>query len=163
MDEMRTQDWAPRNVRKRQRELDSAIEGLTDDLGRPPTNDEVALMLKTTVEDVRQRVVETETAKLRSLDEARDPLAGSYYEPEDSFVHDGDELETHILMVAATEHAMGGLAVYERLIIVLCYFEGMSLEQVSAVTGIPAHRVSVLHADAVLKVRSRLAEMLTTS
>jgi RNA polymerase sigma factor for flagellar operon FliA len=161
MDEMRTQDWAPRNVRRRQREADRAYEDLAAGLGRSPTSTEVAELLRTTEDDLRQRGIETEAAKIRSLQEATDPMAGAYYEAEDHFVG-GDELEDHILLLSATDHAMGALSVHERLVIVLCYFEGMSLEEVARVTGFPDHRVSVLHADGVLKVRSALAELLVS-
>lgn len=160
IDELRTQDWAPRNVRRRQREHDRAVDDLARALGRRPTETEIAELLDVTEDDVRKRNLDTEFAKQRSLQEAMDPMAGAYHEPEDSFISTSDELEAHVLLMTATDYAMAALSTHEQLVIVLVYWEGLPLEEVSRVTGYPAHKVSSLHSEGVLKVRSRLAELL---
>ena len=58
MDELRSADWLPRGIRKQMRDVEKAIHGLQQRLGRAPTESEVAMQLKISISDYHQLLTE---------------------------------------------------------------------------------------------------------
>ena len=71
LDELRKMDWAPRSLRKRQKDLEKAKSDLRVEYCREPTDDELAERLRWTTEDINQTRKQIDTAWPRSLDEIR--------------------------------------------------------------------------------------------
>jgi RNA polymerase sigma factor for flagellar operon FliA len=157
-DEFRAADWAPRSVRRRQREYDRAIELLETALGRSPTTREVAEFMEMSASEVQVIRREVESAKIRSLDEPTDHPEALAVEIETPTGFESD-LEARALY-DTVEQVLRGLPAQARLVLVLYYFEGLSLSQAAEVAGLPEHRVSALHADTVLGLRDQLIQLL---
>src|SRR3954464_15910925 len=67
LDELRRQDWAPRSLRRWERDINKAREQFTAVHGRRPTREELADALATTVEDLRTREHEIQASEITSL------------------------------------------------------------------------------------------------
>src|SRR3712207_5315856 len=67
LDELRRQDWAPRSLRRWERDINKAREQFTAVHGRRPDEDELADALATTVDDLRQREHEIQASEITSL------------------------------------------------------------------------------------------------
>jgi RNA polymerase sigma factor FliA len=67
VDELRRLDWAPRSVRRAERETEQARERFQSKEGRPPTEAELAGRLGVKVDELRDRAADIERAAVMSL------------------------------------------------------------------------------------------------
>src|ERR1700733_1863989 len=70
LDELRAQDWVPRSVRDKAKMLDRALIELEAQLGRPPTDEEVALELKLSIEEFYGLINQVRPVSLLSIDDS---------------------------------------------------------------------------------------------
>jgi len=160
LDELRTMDWVPRLVRSKASKLEEARKSLEAALGRPPNADEMAARLGVTLEEYEQIVGEATAVSLVSLNK-------KWYET-DSYkdVREIDILEdkksedpTHRiqnrdLMRLVTR----GLNRNERLIIILYYYEDMTMKEIGATLDLSESRVSQMHSSIVARLQSQLSK-----
>ena len=160
LDELRTMDWVPRLVRSKASKLDEARKTLEAALGRPPSADEMASRLGLSLEEFEQLVGEATAVSLVSLNK-------KWYET-DSYkdVREIDILEdkksedpTHRiqnrdLMRLVTR----GLNRNERLIIILYYYEDMTMKEIGATLDLSESRVSQMHSSIVARLQSQLSK-----
>ncbi len=163
IDELRSQDWVPRSVRSRARELSTVISQLEGELSRPPSEAELAKAMNLTSAELNAVQGEA-TSPFLSLDE---------------LVQVGDDgrsvswldtmVETKAGPVAQLEEAefidQMGLALdalpdRERLLLSLYYHEGLTLKEIGAVMGVSESRVCQLHTQATLRLRTQLNRYL---
>jgi RNA polymerase sigma factor for flagellar operon FliA len=153
LDSLRTLDWAPRSVRRRQREVDLAIEALEAGLGHEPSVTEVALFLKVSEKEVSLRIRETSVSKVTSLEE---PVLhdGSPMEFEDHSLA-GSLVPREIMDVA--REVLFSLPIQQRAVLALHHYEGLPLADVALALGLTPVRARQVHAEAVLAIRNHLA------
>jgi RNA polymerase sigma factor FliA len=161
LDALRSLDWVPRTVRQRARELDRAFEALELELGRDPTDEELAQRLELSVREldrVRQRVRGTAVVSLEEpLPHISDHevFIGDTIEDTESDVTteiERDELRREVV------RAVESLPAQEQTVIRRYYFNGETLKQIKAELGVSESRVSQIHARAVTHLRQRLRE-----
>ncbi len=159
IDALRTQDWVPRTVRRRAREIDRAHERLSCELGRDPTDEEVAKRLDVSVRDLdrfRQRVRGSSVVSLEEpLPSAEDQQLFVGDTLEDTTSDVGREIERDELR-AELVRAVGSLAPQERTVVQRYYFEGDTLKEIKSELGVSESRVSQIHAQAVNHLRQLL-------
>ncbi len=164
IDELRAMDWVPRSVRTKARAVDRAYGELEASLHRTPTEDEVARHLEMPVEDLRGIYSQLSTVNVAALDEL---LGGGDDRPGGVSLGDtlGDErsvdpassleaAETKFLLARAIEC----LGERERIVVVLYYYEGMTLAEIGRVLGVTESRISQMHTAAMVRLRTRLLE-----
>ncbi|MFN8615315.1 MAG: FliA/WhiG family RNA polymerase sigma factor [Vampirovibrionales bacterium] len=160
IDQLRSQDWIPRGVRKRTKLLQEAMVKLQQSLNRPPTEEELATELGVEVPKVRSMLAESNNLML-SLDEHRnsDDESNSLIDTiEDVNSPDPQgELEATELKDRLAK-AINALPERERLLIALYYHENMTLREIGQVLSVSESRVCQLHAQAVMRLKNRLAE-----
>jgi RNA polymerase sigma factor for flagellar operon FliA len=163
IDELRSVDWIPRSVRTKARDVEKALTRLEARLERTPTEQELADELGVAVKDLRQTLTQVSLVSLVALDESlaggednerqalidtlQDPRAP---DPEASF----EEQELRGLLAESVNR----MSEREKTVIVLYYFEGMTLAQIGEVLGVTESRVCQLHTKAVLGLRAKMAE-----
>ena len=155
LDALRSLDWVPRAVRQRAREADRAFEQLEAELGRAPTDEELAQRMNLSVREL-DRVRERARASVVSLEE---PLPNGAEQK--LFV--GDTLEDSESDVTVEierdeqcrelERAVEDLPPQERTVIRRYYFRGEPLKDIKAELGVSESRVSQIHAHAVTHLR----------
>ena len=164
IDELRSVDWVPRSVRSRARKLEQAVQKLESDLGRSPSEEELAAELEWTVDELQEALAKVSMTSVAALDEVLNVGDGdrislvdtlqdlSAVLPEESY----DDIETKQLL----RQTLGRLTDREQTVLGLYYFEGMTLAQVGDVLGVTESRVCQIHTKAVLSLRATLTEKL---
>jgi RNA polymerase sigma factor for flagellar operon FliA len=159
LDELRTMDWVPRLVRSRAHKLESATKSLRAELGRSPTDDEIARKLAMPRSELDKIFRDATAVSLISLsrkfydDESNRELQEidvlEDRQGQDPFL----ELSKRDLREAIMKH----LSRIERLILVLYYYEEMTMKEIGATLDLSESRVSQMHSSIV----NRLAHHLT--
>jgi RNA polymerase sigma factor for flagellar operon FliA len=160
LDELRTMDWVPRLVRSKASKMEEARKSLEAQLGRPPRPDEMAQKLGVTLEDFHKQVSDATAVSQVSLNK-------KWYET-DSYkdVREIDILEdkkaedpTHRLQNRDLMRLVTrGLNRNERLIIILYYYEDMTMKEIGATLDLSESRVSQMHSSIVARLQSQLAQ-----
>lgn len=158
LDKLREQDWTPRSVRTKARQLERAYMELENNLGRSATDEEVAGHLGIGLQELYKLFNDTRSAFLISLDEI------IYGEDEKAtradFVSDeasnpqkvAEQKELKRMLVQAIKE----LAERERLVLTLYYYEELTLKEIGSILEVSDSRVSQLHTKAILKLRGKL-------
>jgi RNA polymerase sigma factor for flagellar operon FliA len=158
---LREEDWVPRSVRDTVKELERIYHSLEVRLGHPATDEEVALELGISVDDLHARLLTTSRATVLSLDDA---LSGSGDMGENLHLSDvlHDETANTIRQVEVGERkrmltlGIDRLPEREKLVISLYYYEGLTFKEIGSVLGVSESRVYQLHTQAVLRLRGYL-------
>jgi len=158
LDELRTMDWVPRLVRSKASKLNEAIKTTEARLGRPASEAELAEHMGLTVKELEKMILDANAVNLISLNK-------KWYET-DSYkdVREIDILEDkkgedptrrvqkNDLMRLVTR----GLNRNERLIIILYYYEEMTMKEIGATLDLSESRVSQMHSSIVQRLQSQL-------
>ena len=160
LDELRTMDWVPRLVRSKASKLEEARKELEVSLGRPPRPDEMAIRMGITLEEFQKHISDATAVTQVSLNK-------KWYET-DSYkdVSEIDVLEdrkaidptlkiqNRDLMKLVTR----GLNRNERLIMILYYYEDMTMKENGATLDLSESRVSQMHSSIVQRLQTQLSE-----
>ena len=162
IDELRADDWVPRSVRFKAREIERAYMTLETELRRIPTDEEVARKLKMTTEEYLSVLGKLSFVSLVALDELwtvsgdRPDKISLADTVEDVKVKDPSqtfEIEEMKDMIA---DAINRLPERERIIVTLYYYEGLTMREIGEVLGVTESRVCQMHTKAILRLRARL-------
>lgn len=161
IDELRSIDWIPRSVRSKAKRVERALSTLEERLERTPTEEELAAELEVSVDELRQTLTQVSLTSLVALDEAVPGEEGDRQSLLDTLADvkstdPQDALEDRELRRILAE-SINRMTEREKTVIVLYYFEGMTLAQIGEVLGVTESRVSQMHTKAVLGLRTKIA------
>ena len=164
IDELRSQDWLPRSVRQKAKELEATIRGLENELGRTASDQELAARLGVGVADLPRSLSEI-TAPVLSLDElvsaGEDGQKLSWLDTlPDERLGPAAQLD-HEAMLDVLGQAIDALPERERLLVSLYYHEGLTLKEIGAVLGVTESRVCQLHGQAMGRLRTRINQLVS--
>lgn len=160
-DQIRKMDWIPRTIRQKQKNLDNAYKQLESQLGRCPTNKELADLLQISEEELENMQEQTKVANLVSLDEFMEQGSEVKFDASNHSNNNLGQPEKAILKEEIKEllvKSLDSLTENERKIIILYYYEEITLKEISAVIGVSESRISQLHTRALGKMKSQLGE-----
>jgi len=166
IDELRADDWVPRSVRFKAREIERAYTVLESELRRIPTDEEVAEKLGVTMEEYLNLLSKMSLISLVALDELwtvsgdRPDKISLADTVEDVKVKDPSktfEIEEMKDMIA---EAINHLPERERIVVSLYYFEGLTMREIGEVLSVTESRVCQMHTKAILRLRARLGTNL---
>jgi RNA polymerase sigma factor FliA len=163
IDALRSLDWVPRKVRQNARGIELLESKLGSELGRPPSETELADGLGIGVEALQQRLLEIADSRIYSFDA---PLPGR--DPEgDASLHDVvpgrdfadpqkalDASEEGRNLSATLSHAISGLPERQQFVLACRYREDLRLGEIGEVMGISESRVCQLHTKALISLRA---------
>jgi RNA polymerase sigma factor for flagellar operon FliA len=159
LDEIRRNDWAPRSVHKKAREISEAMQKIEQEQGRNAHDNEIADALNISIEEYHQLLFDSSGHQLFSLDDFNDndethaqPLSEQQSEPE-------QELQSTDFQQALKE-AIDKLPERERLMMSLYYNEELNLKEIGEVLGVSESRVSQIHSQTIMRLRSKLNDWL---
>jgi RNA polymerase sigma factor for flagellar operon FliA len=160
LDDLRNQDWAPRAVRVKARRLQVATVALQARLGRPPRPEEVAAQLEIDISTYWRWRDDTATRTVVTYE--GEPRSGLGPAPLQEVLQDGDAVMASDEMgrqedVTMLREAIGRLPEKERTIMALYYYEELNQRQIAQVMHVTESRVSQIRAQALKRLRSRLA------
>jgi len=153
LDGLRALDWVPRSVRSRSRSVQDAIAQLEHELGRTPTDAEIATELKISVEELEKWLSDIAAGSVGPLDHVAMDSAPA---EADTHLQPGRAMEEGELRDAMRTE-ISKLPEREQAILILYYEDGLTLAEIGDALGVTESRVSQIHTKAVLQLRSRLA------
>jgi len=159
LDELRKMDWFSRSMRDKHNRVFREIKRLEQELGRDPTEDEIADSLDMELDAYQQILNEIGHLGVISLNEVLDEAAGGEtfldqlndingQNPEES-------IETQEL-VRDLAGALDRLSEKERLVVTLFYYEEFTQKEIAGVLELSEGRISQLHSQALLKLRAKM-------
>jgi RNA polymerase sigma factor for flagellar operon FliA len=158
LDSLRALDWGPRELRRKGRQVEDAIQALTSRLGRSPSETEIAREMQLDLDeyqhllgDLRGLDIGTLNAE-RSEDSAEDELAFVAGDPDDDPLLQCERSETK----ARLAKAISELPERERTVLTLYYYEEMTMREVGLTLGVVESRISQVHASAMVRLRAAL-------
>jgi RNA polymerase sigma factor FliA len=160
LDDLRAQDWVPRSVRSRARDVERALERLEARLQRTATDSELADELGVSQEDLRCVLAQLQMTSVVALDDLIGPARGASLA--DTLPDDRAEDPVAALVDRDNRRqlveAVERLNERDRIVVTLYYFENLTLAEIGKVLGVTESRVCQLHTRAVLRLRSKLTE-----
>lgn len=157
LDQIRKMDWIPRSLRQKQKKIDAAMNKLELELGRPATDEELAKEIGISEDELLNWQGQANVTNVISLDEFVDTSGeknvesvgvNTFETPEE--VIEKDELKK--LLAESLET----LTDREKKVILLYYYEELTLKEISLVLEVSESRVSQLHTRALQKMKTKL-------
>lgn len=159
LDQIRKMDWIPRSLRQKQKKIDAAMAKIENERGHIATDEELAEELEISVDELLNWQGQTKASNLISLDEyteagsevKMESVGNSHFEqPEEAI----EKEELKKMMVKAID----SLTEKERSVVVLYYYEEMTLKEISLTLEVSESRVSQLHTKALNKMKQILGD-----
>ena len=152
LDQIRKMDWIPRTIRQKQKRIDAAIKEIETKSGRSATDEEYI--------DWQSQMKITNVVSLNEFleqgsevsNEAGSTKSAAFDSPEE--ILERDELKKMLAQ------ALELLTEKERKVIVLYYYEDLTLKEISNILEVSESRISQLHTRALQKMRGKLGNYI---
>lgn len=160
-DELRSIDWVPRSIRQKAKEIERAIGRLENRLGRAATDEEIAKELGIDIKEFQTLMLKVSGTSLLSLsdvwyvgdDSDRVSVMETIESPSsmnpDTIV-EREEIKKIII------EAIKELPDKEKKVLILYYYEDLTLKEIGEVLQVTESRISQLHTKAIMRLRSKL-------
>ncbi|HEX3871285.1 MAG TPA: FliA/WhiG family RNA polymerase sigma factor [Pirellulales bacterium] len=158
LDELRTMDWVPRLVRSKASKLNEAVKSLETRLGRSPTELELATQLQISVGELEKMILEANAVGLISLNKKWYETDSYKDVREIDILEDkkGEDPTRRIQKSDLMRLVTKGLNRNERLIIILYYYEELTMKEIGATLDLSESRVSQMHSSIVQRLQTQL-------
>ena len=167
-DELRSIDWGPRSVRQKAREIEDTIASIEGKLGRAATNEEIADGMNLSMTDYNQLLLKVSSTTLLSLADTR------YKSDSSDKLSLGDSIEAPASMnpdaIVEKEavkkiiiEAICQLPEREKQVLIMYYYENMTLREIGEVLSVTESRVSQIHTSASLKLKVKLGSVIKSA
>jgi len=158
LDSLRGLDWAPRQKRRKAKQIETAINQAEQRLKRSPTEEDIAFELGVTLDEYHGWLVETRGLNIASLEYASGESSGDLLR----YIADGqDNSPSSLLERAELERLLAagidGIPEIERTVLSLYFREELTLREIAQVVNLHESRISQLKSQAILRLRSHLA------
>lgn len=163
-DELRSIDWVPRSVRQKTREIEETIVDLEAKLGRPASDAETAIALGVSEDEYSKMLLKISSTSVLSLSDV-------WYSGEDADkISIGDSIESPVSLNPDSQierdeikrvivQAINELPDKEKKVLVLYYYEDLTLKEIGEVLEVTESRISQLHTKAIMRLRSKLTNI----
>jgi RNA polymerase sigma factor for flagellar operon FliA len=160
-DELRSIDWVPRSVRQKAKELERVIGKLENRLGRSATDEEIANELSISVKELHTLILKISGASILSLSDVwfvgdesdRVSVMETIESPKSlnpDVIVEREEIKNIIVK------AINELPDKEKKVLILYYYEDLTLKEIGEVLQVTESRISQLHTKAIMRLRSKL-------
>ncbi|MBO8463821.1 MAG: FliA/WhiG family RNA polymerase sigma factor [Firmicutes bacterium] len=163
IDLARKQDWVPRSVRKMGKEIEKVTTELHNELGRVPTDEEIANRYGISLEKYEEFVSKSTLFNVLSLDFV---LEETYEKKKYLQVMDEEETnqpEEYYLDQELKEYLAQGieqLREKEKMVISLYYLEELQMKEIAKVLEVSEPRVSQIHAKAISRLKEHMKKFV---
>ena len=158
LDELRTMDWVPRLVRSKASKLNEGVKTLEAKLGRSPNEIELAAHMGLTVPELEKMIIDANAVNLISLNKKWYETDSYKDVREIDILEDkkGEDPTRRIQKADLMRLVTKGLNRNERLIIILYYYEELTMKEIGATLDLSESRVSQMHSAIVQRLQSQL-------
>jgi RNA polymerase sigma factor for flagellar operon FliA len=158
LDELRSMDWVPRLVRSKASKLNQATSRLAMELGRQPTEKELSGEMNISIAELEQMINDANAINLVSLDKRKwrddgykDVREIDVVENKRSVSPTKREQKNDLIRLVTK-----GLSRNERLIVILYYYEEMTMKEIGSTLSLSESRVSQMHSSIVRRLQNQL-------
>ncbi|NRB40786.1 MAG: RNA polymerase sigma factor FliA [Pseudomonadales bacterium] len=158
LDHARKNDWVPRSVPKKMRDVSDGVKRLEQQLGRNATHQEISTFLGMSSDEYHQVLQDTVCSRIFSLDQA-----STGDEPGEIDVDDaGNPLDqiTSVDFQRKLAIQIDGLPEKEKLVMALYYDEELNFKEIAAVMDVSESRICQIHGQALIHIKSRMSTHL---
>lgn len=148
LDELRRQDWRPREVRQQSHRLRDGVRDLTRRLGREPGEAEITQALGITAQAYQAYQMDESAELLGSFDEMVQEMEGSFADPSNP--------EDQLMLRRSLEQALTKLDEREQRVVQMYYEFELSYKEIAAVLNLTDARVCQLNKGALRKMKAFL-------
>ncbi len=163
-DELRSIDWVPRSVRQKTREVEETVRRLESSLGRAASDQEIAGELNISVKEFEKLMLKISGTSIMSLNdvwytgEESDTvsIADTIESPQSlnpDIIVEKDEMKRVIVQ------SINELPEKEKKVLVLYYYEDLTLKEIGQVLEVTESRISQLHTKAIMRLRAKLTNL----
>ena len=158
LDELRSLDWVPRIVRNKANRIETTWRQLEAELGRAPTDPEMAERLSMSMKEYEEVLCEASATTIMSLSEKAKEDQGSKTLRKIDILEDkkGIDPESELKRKEITEVITKGLTRKERLILLLYYYEDLTMREIGATLNLSESRVCQLHSRILFRLKNQL-------
>ena len=160
LDELRAQDWVPRSIRDKSKALDRTLVRMEAEMGRSPTDREIADRMGLSMEEFFNLVNQVRPVSLLSID---DSTAFSSVDKRSIFnLLENCKINNPLIRLSAKSvqeivtKAIESLPERQRVVLSLYYYEDMNLKEIGQTLRVTESRISQLHAQAIVRLRAKL-------
>lgn len=161
LDELRAQDWVPRSVREKAKQLERCFSKIEQKTGRQATDEEICEELGISQEEYHDMLNQVRSVSLLSYDDlsnfskADKRQLHGYGEGNGKSPTPFNEVNVASIKGMIAE-AINDLPEKQRLVLSLYYYEDLNLKEIGRVLDVTESRVSQLHTQAILRLKAKL-------
>ncbi len=158
LDELRSMDWVPRLVRHRSAKVEAARAALELELGRQPTRDEIAERLGVDEEEYKKLHRDSSAVGVISLSRKCRQSDGGREVREIDVIRDDTQANPLVQTQKRDlkDLVTKGLSRAERLIVILYYYEEMTMKEIGATLDLSESRVSQMHSSILARLKAQM-------
>lgn len=158
LDELRSMDWVPRLVRHRSAKVDQVRQSIEKSTGRPATEEDVAKVMNLPAEEFDKLSKDGKAVNTRSLTQRCFPSDGGRDVREIDVIKDDTQCNplTEMQRRDLKELITKGLTRAERLIVILYYYEGMTMKEIGSTLDLSESRVSQMHSSILARLKAQM-------
>ncbi len=158
IDSIREQDWAPRSLRKKGKELEKAYFEIENQLGHSASDQEVADRLGITADELNKLLQEVNMSQMISLEDYLEQNHETGFDPlsMDKDINQPEQRMEIVELKETLSEAIEKLPEKERIVVTLYYYEELTLKEISAIMKVSESRISQLHTKAIMRMRGKL-------
>jgi RNA polymerase sigma factor for flagellar operon FliA len=150
-DFLRKEDWAPRSLRSKNKEVEKAKQKLSSELNREPSNEEVATLLGWEVEEVYQSIGSSSAANMSNLDDLVS-IGGTKFSLSEVIPDENVDADDFFLIKEKLIQSFARLSEEAITIMNLYYVQNLSLKDIGEVIGVTESRTCQIHTTALAKI-----------
>ncbi len=159
LDSFRSQDWLPRSLRFKSHKIEMAYHRIEQRLGRPATDEEVAVELGVSMEELQQLLGEVGSIVMLSFEELGFGHGEERFQADDWLASKGQD-PLHKLLghekVGLIARSLDRLPEKERLVISLYFYEELNLKEIGEILGVTESRASQIRSRALIRLKNYL-------
>ena len=162
LDQIRKMDWIPRTIRQKQKQIEAVMRQVEQDTGRQATDEEIAIGLGISDEEYTQwqsQMKITGVVSLNEYIEQGSDISNDRVRVSSHFEQPEKVMEKHELKEMRME-ALELLTEKEKKVILLYYYEELTLKEISNILEVSESRVSQLHTKALSKMKTKLGKYM---
>lgn len=166
VDELRALDWMPRSLRTKSKEIERAYAKLEHELKKTPTDADVAKELGITIKEFEKLLTKLSYGSVVALDDLWSNKSEKSFEislidmvEDDTGEHDPISVAEFHEVKKLIAEAIDRLPYKEKTVIMLYYYEGLTLREIGQVLEITESRASQLHTKAILWLKGYLSHL----
>ncbi|MCC6671614.1 MAG: FliA/WhiG family RNA polymerase sigma factor [Planctomycetes bacterium] len=161
LDELRSQDWVPRLVRLKAHRLERTLRELEGTLGRDPNNFELAEAMGLTIQEFEETVQEASAKTIFSLSEKWDDSDDDKEMEKVEILADKKGIDPFFAVQQkdVLDLITRNLTKKERLIVIMYYYEGLTMREIGEIMELTESRVCQIHSNVMARLKAQLDQV----